>query len=551
MSTDIMKEIFGNSLRRTGEKETPKDRAAHDFQFFCEYYLADYFTSPWSEAFHKWLIHKYEDIIFNHKDEQNKVCVSSPRGHAKSTLSSFAFVLWCALYGYKKFIVIISATAIVAKQFILNIRDAIEFNPLIKRDFGSLKNDSLWNSQELLLRTGAYIICKGANAQLRGLQFGGTRPDLALLDDMESQEEVDSPTQVDSLEHWLTADVIPMLSVDGDAIFIGTVLSYNSVLWRLLTEARFASWERKRFQAVIEFSPSNLWAEWESIMTDLSRGDNAYREAKDFYNKHKKEMLEGAKVLWPDQRKDQYLYLMEKRLESEESFASEYQNDPMTENLRVFKTEWLENNYYEKTPDIKEVNIALDPAVSTSRTADYSVILVLGRGTDNYFYVLECDAQKRSGDKLIDDAKKIIATYYRYRPKIICETNQFQAFFSTTLQKDLVDSGIYLEWIDVMHMGKDKKKTRIESLAPHIRQGHIKFKKDQSLLLYQLRMYPRTHDDCPDALHMAISPMLESSIAKFSFGSFGGNTTHNENGSRMTIKQLGEQLKKWGGETYE
>ena len=220
MSTDIMKEIFGNSLRRTGEKETPKDRAAHDFQFFCEYYLADYFTSPWSEAFHKWLIHKYEDIIFNHKDEQNKVCVSSPRGHAKSTLSSFAFVLWCALYGYKKFIVIISATAIVAKQFILNIRDAIEFNPLIKRDFGSLKNDSLWNSQELLLRTGAYIICKGANAQLRGLQFGGTRPDLALLDDMESQEEVDSPTQVDALEHWLTADVIPMLSVDGDAIFI-------------------------------------------------------------------------------------------------------------------------------------------------------------------------------------------------------------------------------------------------------------------------------------------------------------------------------------------
>ena len=102
-----------------------------------------------------------------------------------------------------------------------------------------------------------------------------------------------------------------------------------------------------------------------------------------------------------------------------------------------------------------------------------------------------------------------------------------------------------------MHMGKDKKKTRIESLAPHIRQGHIKFKKDQSLLLYQLRMYPRTHDDCPDALHMAISPMLESSIAKFSFGSFGGNTKHNENGSRMTIKQLGEQLKKWGGETYE
>ena len=63
-------------------------------------------------------------------------------------------------------------------------------------------------------------------------------------------------------------------------------------------------------------------------------------------------------------------------------------------------------------------------------------------------------------------------------------------------------------------------------------------------------MYPRTHDDCPDALHMALQPMLESSVAKFSFGSFGGNVTHN-NGSRFTMKQLGEELKKLGGETNE
>lgn len=550
MTLDIMKEIWGNSIKRTGSDETPKDRAAHDFQFFCEYYLSDSFSSPWSEAFHKWLIKKYQDVILVNNEEQNKVCVSSPRSHAKSTLTSYAFVLWCALYGYKKFIVIISATTIVAKQFIMNIRDTIQFNELIRRDFGDLRNQDVWNSQELLLTNGAYIICKGAGNQLRGLNHLGTRPDLAILDDMESQEEVDSPTQVVSLEHWLTADVIPMLSVSGDIIFIGTVLSYNSVLWHLLTEAKYSSWQRKRFQAVIKFSYSPLWNEWEVIMTDLSLGDKAYSKAYEFYQKHKKEMLKDTKVLWPDQRKDQYLWLMEKRLESPESFASEFQNDPTPDELRLFKQDWLDNDMYEEAPEIKEVVIALDPAVSTKRRADFSVILCLARCVDNYFYVLECDAQRRSGDKLIADAKEMIGHYYALKPKIVCETNQLQAFFSTTLQKDLIDSGIYLEWIDIRHGGRDTKASRIESLAPHIKQGHIKFKRDQRILLSQLRNYPKGHDDCPDALEMAIRPMLETSMRKFSFGAIG--ETKHYNGS--VIKTIENQIKKnfgIGGENNE
>ena len=523
-----MKEIFGTKLRRTGNGESMKDKCSTDFKLFCEYYLGNAFSSPWSKKFHFWLIDKYEDIVFNHADEETKTLICSPRSHAKSTCTSIAFNLWCALYGYKKFIVIISATAKVASQFIINLRTIIETNDRIKDDFGEQKGNSIWNSTEILLQNGAYIVSKGAGAQIRGLNFNGSRVDLTILDDMESMDEVNSDSQVQDLEHWLNADCIPMGAPGkNDVIFIGTILSYNSVLWHLLTEAKYSSWSRKRFQAVIEFSTSPLWNEWESIMTDLSRGDRAYTDARDFYDEHRKEMLDGTEVLWPEQRRDQYLWLMEQRLASMESFQSEFMNDPMTEEMAVFKQAWLDANIYEEAPDIKEVNIAIDPAVSTKRSADYSVVVVVARCADNYFYVLECDAAKRSGEQLVDDAKAIIAEYYKYKPRIFCETNQLQAFLSSTLERDLINSGIYLDWNEVFHVGtKDRKSARIESLAPHVKNGHIKFKADQRILLSQMKRYPKTKDDAIDALEMALKPMFDSSVSQFSFGSASIGSTN-------------------------
>ena len=518
---DAMKEIFGTKLRRVGNGESMKDRCATDFKLFCEYYLSDAFTSPWAKKFHFWLIDKYENIVLRNDNHESKTLVCSPRSHAKSTLTSYALVLWCVLYGYKRFILIVSATSKVASQFIVNLRVTLETNDRIKGDFGEQKGSSIWNSTEMMLQNGAYIISKGAGSQIRGLNHNGQRLDMTILDDMESQEETESDTQVDDLENWLNADCIPAGAPGmNDVIFIGTILSYNSVLWRLLTEAKYSSWSRKRFQAVIESSRSPLWNEWESIMTDLSRGDDAYTDARDFYDEHKDEMLEGTEVLWPEQRPDQYLWLMERQLESPSAFASEYMNDPQTEELAVFKTAWIEKNLYTELPEIRDVNIAIDPAVSTRRTADYSVIMVVGRGSDNYFYVLDCDAQKRSGEQLVEDAKEIIRKYYKYKPKVFCEANMLQSFLSNTLERDLITSGIYLDWNEVVHTGtRDRKAARIESLAPHIKNGHIKFHESQRVLISQLRLYPKTHDDCPDALEMALKPMFDSSVSQFSFGS--------------------------------
>ena len=514
---DIMKEVFGGKLI-DGDGQSMRDICARDFKKFCEYYLADSFKSPWS-PFHLWMIDKIEDVVLNHNDEETRNVVAAPRGHAKSTLTSFAFPIWCVCYGYKKFIVIISATGPVAKQFIVDIRNELEFNEKITRDFGRMKNDDIWNSNELYTQTKTFLTSKGAGAQMRGMKFNSTRPDLVILDDLETAEEVASPSQNAALQSWFNSDVMPMGSVTCSFFYIGTVLSYDALLYHMLNDGEYSSWVRKTFKAVIKFSDSPLWQDWADIMMDLSRGDHAYTDAMQFYREHKEEMLEGTEVLWPEQRPDMYEHLMERKLVSEEGFASEFQNDPQTENTRVFKTEWFENNLYTDHPPIKQMTIAIDPAISGKRSNDFSAIIAVAQCEDNYFYILEADLQKRRPEILIEDAKRIIARYYTDKPRIVCETNQMQQFFANTLKRDLIQSGIYLDWIEVFHAGGNSKAARIESLVPNIRQGYVKFKAGQHLLMSQLRNYPKGHDDGPDALEMALKPLLDATASSFSFGS--------------------------------
>ena len=540
----IMNEIFGAKIRKDGSCQSLKDRCATDFQLFCETYLSNSFTSPWSIKFHGWMIKKIEEIIFEHKDDETRTVIAAPRGHAKSTTGNFAQTLWHICYKHKKNIVIISATSDVSKQFLGMIKNELEYNERIRDDFGDLTGSDIWNNSSILTSNGVYVTSKSAGTQVRGMNFNGTRPDMVILDDLETPEQVKSPSLTEELETWFNSDVMPMGSTTCDYFYVGTVLSYKSLLWHMLKEGRYSMWTRKIFQAVISFSASPLWEEWRDIMLDLERGDSAYDYATKFYNKNKAEMLCGTEVLWPDQRKDMYKHLMERQLASEEGFASEYQNDPQTESTRIFKMEWIENNYYVDTPDIKEVCIAIDPAVAGRRNSDYSVIMVVGKGKDNYFYVLDADLQKRKPDKLIEDCKTMIAKYYQYKPKVVVETNQMQQFFSSTLQADMVKSGIYLDWIEITHKSGDSKAARIESLVPHVKNGYIKFKASHHILIGQLKNYPKVHDDGPDALEMAIKPLMDSARRVFGFGSMGtGNIKKADNSNFSFLKSLGINLK--------
>lgn len=533
---EYQKNVNQNSDNEDNKYLKIKEECRYDFEKFCRTFLGEQFSSTWS-TFHYDLVKALEDIIFNHKDEETKNVRAAPRGHAKSTFVSFAFPLWCICYGYKQTIIVISCSADMARLFLTRIREELEFNELIIKVFGKLQGSSKWNNSEILTSTGVYCVGKGAGQQMRGLNFK-SRPDLVIIDDLESEESVATETQRATLDKWFSSAVMKMGSPNCDFFFIGTVLSYDSLLYKLLTLPTYSMWQRKIYRAVIKFSESTLWLEWEEKMTNLSDPD-PYNTAKKFYLKHKKEMLEGTEVLWEAQRENMYLHLMETRLQDEEAFNSEFQNDPQTEKSRIFKEEWLEENTYEYPPNIKRVYGAVDPSCGKNRKADTSAIVILGEGEDNYIYVLEASIKVRRVEDIILDMEKIIGKYYNLLEGFVVETNQFQALFSTTVQQHFIDLGMYVNWIEIFHGANDKKERRINSMIPKIKNGYLKFNKSHVMLWRQMKNYPKDRDDGVDCLEMALRPLLQSRNNTLCFGSLNTNiSTMSERGSDKVVREI-------------
>ena len=90
---------------------------------------------------------------------------AAPRGHGKSQILSFAYPLWCALYGYAKNILIVSDTAEQAIQFVMAIKDELAENELILDTFGN-KEGSVWAQQKIITRDKIQIVGKGAGQKL-------------------------------------------------------------------------------------------------------------------------------------------------------------------------------------------------------------------------------------------------------------------------------------------------------------------------------------------------------------------------------------------------
>ena len=515
---DVLAELFSGKItdNKAFEDKTLVEQCATDLELFARSFFPEYFKSEWS-TFHYEMVEFLEDIILRKKDIENKFVVAAPRGHSKSTIFTFLCVMWCCCYVYKKVIIVVSATNGIAKKFILDCRTQLETNERIIEHFGNQRGETLWASTEFITVNGVYVGGKGSGEQLRGLKINGSRPDLVLIDDLESKESVSTQSQIDNTEDWFTGDLLPMGNPTCDFLYVGTILSYSAFLYKLLHEPRFSSWERKVYSAVIKDSESLLWMDFESIALDPSR-ENSMGDAVEFYNEHKEEMLKGVELLWEKRQNDMYLYLRIKKLENEEKYNSEFLNNPMTENLRTFKSSWIENNLYTELPEITEVYGALDPSMGKGR-GDTSGIIFLGRGTDGYIYILESDICRRSPDRTIEDLMIHIVKYYDKLKGFVVEVSVFQEYLSDNIKKKFLDANMYINWIEVRPVKGDSKNLRINGMVPKIKHGYVKFNKTHNVLITQLKNYPKGNDDGPDTLQMALAPMMNLTGSNFGFSS--------------------------------
>jgi len=150
-------------LRRTIAAQSP--------QKFAEVYLPLHCNLPFSRM-HEELF----GLLKQATEKRNfRLAVAAPRGHAKSTVVSLAYVLWCICYRLENHIVLISNTADQSMDLLTAIKGELESNSLLIEDFpdvaeppGLKPGPRRWRKNDIITRNGVKVIAIGAGQKIRG-----------------------------------------------------------------------------------------------------------------------------------------------------------------------------------------------------------------------------------------------------------------------------------------------------------------------------------------------------------------------------------------------
>lgn len=463
------------------------------YEFFVNTYFPHYVRSPEKSQLHHYLFKRLPEVL-QAADGQHEA-IAAPRGEAKSTLVTQLFSLWCIVTSRKHYIVIVMDSIDQAYPMLEAIKAELAYNPRLATDFPEVVGAGrVWQAGTIVTGNDIKVQVAGSGKKLRGLRHGPYRPDLCVLDDIENDEQVRNPDQRDKVHSWLTKTVLPLGGVGQkyDVVYIGTILHYDSVLNRTLSNP---FWHSVKFKAMLRWPVNmSLWDEWEAVLRNNGGAGEAMADA--FYSANKQAMDEGAETSWAARG---VLALMKIRArDGHSTFDSEYQNDPVSGEDAPFANAL---KYWTELPQDVVFFGALDPSLGKAGASrDPSAILVgaFQRSTGK-LYVVEAQIKKRLPDLIIED---VIKMQQRYQCKLwAIETVQFQEFLKDELVKRSAQRGVPVPARGVKPSAD--KLLRIESLQPHIANGLILLHAEQNALIDQLRHFPKAdHDDGPDALHM-------------------------------------------------
>lgn len=516
--------------------------ATFDFAFFCRYYLNHYFGDPPAEC--HWDL--FSDLQWAATADIGRVlhlAESLPRGFGKSTIIAVGFPLWVVIgqnelkrrgaerQPLKHYIIIIKDALEQAKLELQSIKDELDSNAKLARDFGTFIGDT-WTKTELSTSNGARIEVMGTGQKIRGRRHKQYRPDLIIGDDLENMKTVKSPTMRQEVKRWWSAAVEKAIDPKtGLLINIGTMIHYDCLQAWVMVRPGVRG---RIYKALIEDADrQDLWDEWEAAVVNLDDPDRE-RTARRFYRLNKKAMDAGAVVSWPERFGYETLRLMklgEKGIKGVriKTFDAEMQNEPISDEDRLFQRISYFHIQHERGHTYlvpygagERVNLhacklvgACDPSLGETHRGDFSALVDILIAPSGRMFCIWADIARRHPDRIIDAIRQRALYWAQQRMYYSIygiETNQFQKLFASKTGLELLKAGIRLPIQEIN--SSTWKEARIDSLQPDLYNGYLLLYKEPGsetpqeleMLYDQLYAYPRgDYVDGPDALEMARS----------------------------------------------
>jgi hypothetical protein len=342
-------------------KNPPRRIAARkDLRYFCTNYFPKKFKLRFS-SYHEEVIKHLQTGLVQGK---TKIALAMPRGSGKTTLVQTA-VIWAILFGHCRYILIIGANKPESKKIIDNIKADLIGNKALLEDFpesiypfvklggsalqargqlylGELTNVQ-WKPDTVVFpdipgspAAGAAIVTVGITGGIRGknrtMPNGEiARPDMTVLDDVQTDADARSPLRVARLEELINRAVAGLVGPGQDMgmVMTCTVIQQGDLADRYLNHKIYPEWHGMRYK-MVETMPSrmDLWDEYWEVCRKQDRIAGTQ-----FYKRHRTEMDKDAVVAWEDnfvegKQISALQYAMDKYYENPDSFQSEYQNEP-------------------------------------------------------------------------------------------------------------------------------------------------------------------------------------------------------------------------------
>lgn len=172
----------------------------------------------------------HPDILRLFYSDQQYVGAKAFRGAAKSTLVE-EYAIMALLFKDSRFEIIIGNSYDRACERMAIIKHELESNENIIELFGNQVGPT-WASDKIVLANGARVQAFGAKQSLRGAknEEDNSRPDLAIVDDLEDDDMVLTELSRNKLRRWFDGSVVPALTPNGKIRMVGTPLHPKSLL---------------------------------------------------------------------------------------------------------------------------------------------------------------------------------------------------------------------------------------------------------------------------------------------------------------------------------
>jgi phage terminase large subunit-like protein len=433
----------------------------------------------------------------------------APRSCGKTTFWFLLLPMWGAAHRHIRFAAAFADSGTQAELHLATFKRELSDNDLLRRDYPDLceparrhNGKTINDSQQMLYtRSGFAFAARGIDSTSLGLKVDQVRPDLLVFDDVEPDESNYSEYQMRRRLSTIQDAVLPLNEFARVAL-VGTVTMPGSIVHQLVRWNQSLQRDETDVEIETDGSAVNEHPPWIT--------DERFRVH--HYHAIVRTVDGGVRSVWEAKWPIEYLL----SICHTRSYKKNYANDP----AGVEGGYWQDDDFvYGDLDGVVSELISVDPAVTTSKRADWTGIAVMGvqpsqievtttgrrRRTMPSVVVYEAIEVRKTGKALREHLLGIIARRPRVRAVLI-ETNQGGE-----------------NWRDILHdlpvrlvtvHQTVKKEVRAANLLNEYQAHRVRHWRKLQRCQEQMLAFPYVvNDDLVDAVGAGVEQLLKAAMS--------------------------------------